>query len=282
MKKSIKLMAGFALTDLFLWIALSPRFATKLYHSRLFTRNGVRGSMDLVRQFNEVETSPVEFRAKDGTQLRGWFYKHPTSKKVFIYNQGRNSDLGKALNYAKVMLAAGASVFSYEYRGFGDTPGQPSVVGICQDGLTAYDYVSGTLGYQAQDIVIYGESLGAGVAAYVAERRKSAGLVLQSGFASLERIGKEMFAALKVYPGWLFPRPTLDNAKAVKKIQPPLLVIHGVRDEVIPVHHSRLIFDGASGSKQLVHLPNSGHTDLVEADGPAFVGALRNFLVALA
>lgn len=282
MKKSIKLMAGFALTDLFLWIAFSPRFATRLYHSKLFKRDGVRGSMDLVRQFAEVETSPVEFRAKDGTPLRGWFYKHPTSKKVFIYNQGRNSDLGKALNYVRVMLAAGASVFSYEYRGFGDTPGEPSVVGICQDGLSAYDYVVGKLGYQAEDIVIYGESLGAGVAAYVAERRRSAGLVLQSGFASLERIGKEMFAALKVYPGWLFPRPTLDNAKAVKKIQPPLLVIHGVRDEVIPVHHSRLIFDGATGSKHLVHLSNSGHTDLVEADGPAFVGALRNFLTALA
>lgn len=282
MKKSIKLMAGFALADLFLWIAVSPRFATKLYHSKLFRRDGERGSMDLVRQYNEVETSPVEFKAKDGTTLRGWFYKHPTSTKVFIYNQGRNSDLGKALNYAKVMLAAGASVFSYEYRGFGDTPGYPSVVGICEDGLTAYDFVSKQLGYQAQDIVIYGESLGAGVAAYVAERRQAAGLVLQSGFASLERIGKEMFAALKVYPGWLFPRPTLDNARAVKKIQPPLLVIHGVQDEVIPVHHSRLIFDGALGHKQLVQLPNSGHTNLVEADGPAFVGALRNFLTALA
>lgn len=282
MKKSIKLMAGFALADLILWIAVSPRFATKLYHSKLFRRDGERGSMDLVRQYSEVQTSPVEFRAKDGTPLRGWFYKHPTSTKVFIYNQGRNSDLGKALNHAKVMLAAGASVFSYEYRGFGDTPGYPSVAGICEDGLTAYDFVTNKLGYQAEDIVIYGESLGAGVAAYVAERRKSAGLVLQSGFASLERIGKEMFAALKVYPGWLFPRPTLDNARAVKKIQPPLLVIHGVQDEVIPVHHSRLIFDGAGGRKQLVQLPNSGHTNLVEADGPAFVGALRNFLTALA
>jgi len=282
MKKSLKLMVGFALSDLFLWIAMSPRFATKLYHSKLFKFDGERGSMELVRQFNEVETSTVAFRAKDGTPLRGCFYKHPTSEKVFIYNQGRNSDLGKALNYAKVMLAAGASVFSYEYRGFGETPGNPSVVGICEDGLTAYDFVRDNLGYQADNIVIYGESLGAGVAAYVAERRAAAGLVLQSGFASLERIGKEMFAALKVYPGWLFPRPTLDNARAVKKNHPPLLVIHGVNDEVIPVHHSRLIFDGASGSKQLVQLPNSGHTNLVEADGPAFVGALRNFLTALA
>lgn len=282
MKKSTKLMAGFALADLVLWIALSPRFATRLYHSKLFKSNGVRGSMDLVRQYDEVETSPIDFQAKDGTPLRGWLYKHPTSKKVFIYNQGRSSDLGKALNYAKVMLAAGASVFSYEYRGFGDTPGEPSVVGICEDGLTAYDYVVEQLGYEPEDIIIYGESLGAGVAAYVSERRKAAGLVLQSGFASLERIGKDMFAALRVYPSWLFPRPKLDNARAVTKNHPPLLVIHGVHDEVIPVHHSRLIFDGASGSKQLVHLPNSGHTDLVEADGPAFVGALQNFLTALA
>ncbi len=282
MKKSIKYMVGFAVSDLILWLAMSPRFATKLYHSKLFKSNGVRGSMQLVRDFNEVETSAIEFRAKDGTPLRGWFYKHPTSKKVFIYNQGRSSDLGKALNYAKVMLAAGASVFSYEYRGFGDTPGNPSVIGICEDGLAAYDYVAGSLGYQADDIVIYGESLGAGVAAYVAERRKAAGLILQSGFASLERIGKDMVAALKLYPSWLFPRPRLDNAAAVKRNHLPLLVIHGVNDEVIPVHHSRLIYDSARGSKQLVQLPNSGHTDLVEADGPAFVGALRNFLSAIA
>jgi fermentation-respiration switch protein FrsA (DUF1100 family) len=282
MKKSIKFLVGFAVSDLILWLAMSPRIATKLYHSKLFKSNGVRGSMQSLRDFNEVQTSEITFRAKDGTPLRGWFYKHPTSSKVFIYNQGRSSDLGKSLTYAKVMLAAGASVFCYEYRGFGDTPGKPSVVGICEDGLTAYDYVSGKLGYQADNIVIYGESLGAGVAAYVSERRKAAGLVLQSGFASLERIGKDMVTALRVYPSWLFPRPSLDNAKAVTHAHPPLLVIHGVNDEVIPVHHSRLIYDGACGSKQLVQLPNSGHTNLVEADGPAFVGALRSFLTALA
>jgi hypothetical protein len=69
MKKSTKLMAGFALADLVLWIALSPRFATRLYHSKLFKSNGVRGSMDLVRQYDEVETSPIDFQAKDGTPL---------------------------------------------------------------------------------------------------------------------------------------------------------------------------------------------------------------------
>src|SRR6185437_7029120 len=99
MNKSIKYMVGFAAVDLLLWIALSPRFATKLYHSKLFKGNGVRGSLQDVRQFKDVETFEVEFRAKDGTPLNGWFYKHPTSKKVFIYNQGRCSDLGKALNY---------------------------------------------------------------------------------------------------------------------------------------------------------------------------------------
>lgn len=282
MKKSIKYAVGAAAVGQLLWIALSPRFATKLYHSKLFKGNGVRGSMQDVREFKDVETVEVEFRAKDGTLLHGWYYKHPTSKKVFIYNQGRCSDLGKALNYAKVMLAAGASVFSHEYRGFGDTPGKPSVVGICEDGLNAYDYVVNNLGYDPSDIIIYGESLGAGVAAYVSQHRKAAGLVLQSGFASLERIGKDMFSVLRAYPSWLFPRFGLDNAKAMRGTHPPLLVIHGIQDEVIPVHHSRLIFDGASGNKRLVHLPNSRHTDLVEQDGPAFVGALKDFLGALA
>jgi hypothetical protein len=282
MKKTIKYAIGFAVSDLILWLAMSPRFATKLYHSKLFKSEGEPGSMQLVRDFNEVETSSLDFPAHDGTPLHGWFYKHPTSKKVFIYNMGRSSDLGKSLKYAKVMLAAGGSVFAYEYRGFGSTSGKPSVIGICEDGLAAYDYVAGRLGYQVNDIVIYGESLGAGVATYVAERRNAAGLVLQSGFASLERIGKEMVAALKVYPSWLFPRPRLDNAEAVTRKHPPLLVIHGVNDEVIPVHHSRLIYDGASGRKQLVHLKNSGHCDLADADGPAFVGALRNFLSAIA
>lgn len=281
MNKTIKYLIGFAISDAILWLALSPRIATKLYHSKLFKKEGERGDMELLRDFNEVETSELFFPACDGTPLHAWFFKHPTSKKVFLYNMGRSSDLGKSLNYSKIMLDAGGSVFVYEYRGFGSTPGAPSVLGICQDGLTAYDYVQKTLGYDPKDIVIYGESLGAGVASYVSQHRKSAGYVLQSGFASLERIGKEMVAALKVYPRWLFPNPSLDNAEIAAGPHPPLLVIHGIKDDVIPVHHSRLIFDGASEPKQLVQLKNSAHSDLSVADASAFTSALRKFLVTV-
>lgn len=280
MTKAIKRVVGFCLSNLVLWLALSPRFAIKLYQLKLFKIFGEPGSLESLRNFNDVENFPVDFAAIDGTMLHGWFYKGQGSK-IFVYNMGRNSDLGKSLANARAMLAAGASVFTYEYRGFGSTAGKPSVKGICEDGLTAYDVVLAQLGYDPANIIVYGESLGAGVASFVTEHRATAGLVLQSGFASFDAIGKSQQRFLRLYPRFLFPR-LLNNRQTVARQHPPLLVIHGAQDTFIPVKQAHLIFDAACEPKKLVLLPNSHHRDMATLDWQPFVSALADFLATLA
>ncbi|MGH9551458.1 MAG: alpha/beta hydrolase, partial [Terriglobales bacterium] len=251
------------------------------YHRKLFAMDPTRGDEAQLAAFNDVENREVLFRAVDGKRLRGWLFKHPTSKRVWLYSIGRSSDIPKNLEYVRMLLESGASVFVYEYRGFGQSEGQPSVRRICQDGLSAYDCLTRQLGYTADQIVFYGESLGGSVATYVCARRRAAGIVLQSTFASLERIAKEMVPALKVYPRAMFPRPLLDTAQTLQGQHPPLLIMHGVLDNVIPLHHSLLIFGAASEPKQVVHLKHSLHTKINITDREEFVHALSSHLASL-
>jgi uncharacterized protein len=276
MRKSSKFLTGFVLSDVLLWLISSPRFALKFYQAKVFETFGVRGPMEELLAFKEFENFPVFLEAVDGTVMQGWFYQGP-GDKLFVYNMGRNSDIAKSLANARVMLAAGASVFTFEYRGFGSTAGKPSLKSICEDGLTAYDFARDQLGYDESAIIIYGESLGAGVASYVSDCRPAAGLVLQSGFASFEHIGKKQKKFLRIYPNFLFPR-ALNNEERVARAHPPLLVIHGEQDTFIPVDQAHRIFDAACPPRQLALLPNSHHRDMAELDWDAYLKALTGYL----
>ena len=129
--------------------------------------------------------------------------------------------------------------------------------------------------------MIYGESLGAGIASYLSQVVPACGLVLQSGFVSLRRIGGEHLAPLKAYPSWLFPQPHLDNVSVVKQNHPPLLVIHGLKDGTIPFAHAEEIFKHALEPKTFVRLPNSDHIDLYLQDAETFCLGLKRFLDTL-
>ncbi len=278
MRKSTKVLLGGAAIAKIAWLCLSPRVATKLYHSKLFRNDQGQGPEVLLDAFNDVQNYRVAVKTVDGTKLRGWYFKHPTASKVWLFFMGRASDIPKNLGYVRMLLEAGASVFIFEYRGFGKSPGKPSIVGVCQDALAAYDCLVEEFGYNGNQIVFYGTSLGAAIAAHVSTVRSYAGRVLQSGFASLESIGKEMLGLLKVYPTLLFPRPLLDTINIVRKNDKPLLIMHGKHDDVIPVSHSHRIFAAAAEPKRLVVLDHSAHKGIDLTDRAPVVEALTRFL----
>jgi len=267
------------------WVISSPRVLPGLYTSKLFHPDKELGDSAQIADLKSFKTVPnheVWFSSQDGSQLHGWLFLKPGATKIYILFPGNAGDLPKRVDYFRLLLASGASVFAYEARGFGLSKGQPTIKHICEDGENAYDYVSKTLGFASQNIVLYGVSLGCTVATHVSTVRSAAGLILQSGFASLPDIAYEKVPFLRIYPQILFPHaPSLDNVAIVEQPHVPLLVMHGEADKIIGIHHSLKIYDRASGVKTFVKFPYSGHASIDDRDRAAFVATLQQFLQTL-
>lgn len=263
------------------WLGLSPRIATGLYEPQLFNPGKGNGSQTDLRAFQDVENHEVFFKAADGTTLHGWIYVNPGSRQILLIHPGNAGDIAGRLQLTKLLLQTGASVFQYEPRGFGLTGGEPTLAGVAADGLAAYDYLVNVAGYSPDSIVLYGMSLGSGVATYVSEQRRSAGIVIHAGFSSLEHIGKEKLPILRIYPSWLFPHPRMDNAGILKASHPPLLILHGEKDAMIPIAHAEELNRRASQPKELFRFPNSGHWTFDADDARLFVTTIERFLSSL-
>ena len=285
MNRNKLLVSAFALPALLglAYLAISPKFAKNwLYHKKIFKSeedNPCR--FDLLEEFKHSNKTQHFFPAIDGKRMHGWLFRNDKTRDIALYCIGRTSCITNCLENVAMLLEGGYSVFIFEYRGFGESEGtpkkHPSIESICEDGVTAYDYVVKGLGFSAEDVTVYGESLGSGVATHVTTKRNMRGLILQSGFASLKRIGEHMMPFLKVYPRWLYPRLHLDTEQTLRRGHPPLLIMHGQKDEVIPYAHAEILFKAASGEKRLVALPNSMHRFIWHTDQRLYTTAIREF-----
>jgi uncharacterized protein len=267
------------------YIVLSPRVSPFLYSAKLFrpevcTDGGYEGPPIV-----GVIPKDVYFNAPNGNRLHGWFFKLPNSNYIAVVNHGNKGNIGTMTHLTPVdlLLNSGVSVLLYDYEGYGISQGKPSLKGILADGKAAYDYAITGLGYRPAQIIEYGESLGCAVAGRLAVCVPCAGVILQSGFASLERIGKEAMPIVKIYPSWLFPLPRLDTAEMLKQPHPPLLIIHGKQDTVVPFAHAEALYESASQPKQLLALPNTAHHDILthEHDKELAIATIKGFISKL-
>lgn len=263
------------------WLGLSPRFQPGLYEPKLFNPDQGNGSQADLRAFKEVENEEIFFPTSGGATLHGWIYLKPDSRKILLIHPGNAGDIAGRLFLTELLLTSGASVFQYEPRGFGLSSGQPSLKSFAEDGLAAYDYLASVRGYSAGSIVLYGMSLGSGVATYVSSERKAGGLIIHAGFSSLERLAKEKMPVLEIYPSWLFPNPSMDNAEILQGSHPPLLILHGEKDAVIPVAHAWELADQASEPKRFVRFPDSGHWTFDADDIQLFLVTVTGYLTSL-
>lgn len=197
---------------------------------------------------------------------------------MILFNHGNAGNLSSRNSIVSLLIKTGASVFIYDYEGFGKSGGLPSIDGICENGLTAYDFLVYKEGVDPRSIIVYGESLGTGVAMYLADKRPVGGVILQSGFSSLRTIALEVFPSLKLFPPFLFPTQQLDTLKLSKKPHPPLLIVHGMKDEVVPYSHAERVYKEAAEPKQLLTLPNSGHVDICATAPNEFLKTVIEFI----
>ncbi|MBC7996782.1 MAG: alpha/beta fold hydrolase [Leptolyngbya sp.] len=264
-----------------LYVVLSPRFSPRIYSSKLFFPDEHRGDMKALRSYGKYQNAEIPFLAQDGFRMRGWYFANTASKKIYLVHQGNSGDIPRHMEIIDLLLESGASVFIYDPRGFGESAGKPTIQHWLEDAESAYDVVNHQLHFTAEQIIIFGISLGSAAATHLSTVRPARGLILQSGFSSLEAIAKEEVKGLRIYPSFLFTRPAFDNARILSGSHPPLLLVHGLKDDVIGPDHTRTMYFAASEPKSVLYMQDSNHTEVAVTDRPKYLQTLKMFLASL-
>lgn len=261
----------------FFYILLSPRIALPFYNTMIFYPQKYPGGQYEVGSVEGISRNDVYFTSANGKRLHGWLFRRGGKGPTVLLSHGNSGNLSYRVGLCALVLKGGASVMVYDYQGYGRSEGSPSLPGILDDGLAAYNYLTEQEKIPPAKIVHMGESLGSLVASHLAGTRPCGGVIMQSGLATFKRIALEALPYLVVYPPWLFPSPQLDNGAVFEKPHPPLLLVHGMRDDIVSVGHSEELYKRAVGQKTLVRLPDAGHNDIYSVNADQYQDALNKF-----
>lgn len=209
--------------------------------------------------------------AKDGTKLNAWWYPLAGTRRATLFLHGNSGNVTNRVDHARRIREAGSAVLILDYRGYGKSEGRPDERGVYQDADAAYVQVLKE-GFEPHDIVIHGESLGTAIAVDLASHHPCAGLILESPLSSVQEIA----ATVVPWIGPLFVRGFNSRSK-IGSVHVPLMVIHGNRDAIVPISHSRRLFAAANEPKEFWEIPGGTHNELLDVAGTEYVTKLLAF-----
>ena len=202
--------------------------------------------------------STVHCQTQDGLQLAGWYRAPPVGGSLIVLFHGNAGHPGLRADKANALLAAGYGVLLAGYRGYGGNPGSPSEKGLLSDGRAWLDFLT-RAGVSGSRLVLWGESLGGGIAVRLATERRVGAVILEASFTSLTDV------VATLYP-WLPVRSVLldryDSLALIAQLRAPLLIVHGEKDRTVPVRFGRALFDAAREPKQAYWVEEGAHNDL--------------------
>ncbi len=210
---------------------------------------------------NVPEMSVVYVTTSDGVKLLSWFAP-PKKKdgKIAVIFHGNAGNIGGRGIKARYFLDRGYGVFLSEYRGFGGNPGNPTEQGLYNDGRAALKWLE-EKGYVPGQFVIYGESIGSGVAVQMALETQPRYLILECPFASALEIAKARYSFLPVE---FMMHDRYDSVGKIGKVASSLLIVHGDEDPVVPIDSGKRLFEAANHPKEFCSIAGGGHSDLYD------------------
>ena len=216
----------------------------------------------------------VAYETADGLTLQAWHAPAAAGRPTIVLFHGNAGHHGDRVWKVRFLRDAGYGVLLASYRGYGGNPGRPTEAGLTADGHAAMAWLNAN-GVPPERTVLYGESLGSGVACILASRYDVAAVILEAPFTSIADVARTRFP---IFPVGLLVRDRFDNLSRVAGLQAPLLILHGERDATVPVRFGRRLYDAAGDPKRGAWFAQAEHTDLYE-HGAA--DAVLEFLASL-
>ncbi|TXI22534.1 MAG: alpha/beta hydrolase [Nitrosomonas sp.] len=219
----------------------------------------------------------VVLTTSDQEKLHGWFVpaaKETTATILFLH--GNAGNISHRMGYLSIFHQLGYNTFIVDYRGYGNSSGTPTEEGTYQDALTAWNYLIENKTIPGSRIVLFGESLGGAIAAWLASKNDPGALVLASTFTSIPDIAADLYPLLPVR---LMARFHYNTSKYLQSVTCPVIVAHSPEDEIVPFKHAQALFDKAPNPKQFIVLQGK-HNDSFFVEQDAWVHPLNQFIRA--
>ena len=199
----------------------------------------------------------IRLRTPDGVELIAWHQPAMPNQPTLLYFHGNGGNLLDRAGRMAEYLKQGRGFLMLSYRGYGGSGGKPSEKANVADATLAYEFLL-EKGVPAADIILYGESLGSGVAVQLAAARPVGGVILDAPYTSIADVGARVYPLLPVH-ALLLDR--YDTLARIDRINAPLLIVHGEEDNLIPVTMGETVFEKAKEPKTMRPVAGAGHSD---------------------
>jgi uncharacterized protein len=194
----------------------------------------------------------------DGLSLLSWYLPPREGRPVILYFHGNGGSIGGRADRMQRFGHEGYGVLLAEYRGYGGNPGAPTETGLFDDARAASDFLRRE-GIAAGRLVLYGESLGSGVAVHLATTQPIAALILESPYTSVGALAQYHYPYI---PAGLLIWDRFDSLSRIGEVKAPVLILHGGHDRIVPDRFSRALLAAAPEPKESWFAPDAGHEDL--------------------
>lgn len=268
--KWLRMILVAAVTALLFWTIAAMLFEEKFIY---FPQKYPSGPYDQAKAIPNLRDCWIV--ASDGVKIHGWFAPAESAKATLLISHGNAGNISHRYLILRSLQRRGYNVLMYDYRGYGRSEGSPSEEGLYEDGRAAFDYTLSLPGVDSASVFLWGTSLGGAVAVDVATRRRAAGLILESTFTSAKDVARVAYPFLPVH---FTLRTRLNSVAKIQTLHLPVLVIHGSRDDIIPIGLGRRLFQAANEPKEFYEIPAADHNDTFFVGGEEYFDRIDRFI----
>ena len=221
------------------------------------------------------EIEKVKITTKDKIDLIGWFYnKNIENSKIILFFHGNAGSLENRTYKLNHFKDLNLNFLIIAWRGFNGNSGKPNEIGLYEDAASAIRWLK-KKGIEEKNIVLYGESLGTGVAVEIAQNKNYAGVILESPFTSMVNMGKKYYP---FFPVSLLLKDKFESYKKINNIFVPVLIVHGTVDKIVPYDMGKKMYELANEPKFFYSQEYGDH--MIEYD-EKLLSALKKFILSL-
>lgn len=225
-------------------------------------------------EYLSLDYEDLTLTTNDGIKLNAWWIPGPNARATLLFFHGNAGNISHRLDSIKIFHELGLSVLIIDYRGYGKSTGKASEEGTYIDAETAWHYLTKEKKVNPDNIIIFGRSLGGGIATWLAEKHPAAGLIVESSFTSIAEIGKHYYPYL---PTSFLARIKYPSIDRMKNIHSPLLVIHSANDEIVPYKFGQRLYEAGNEPKTFMDIIGS-HNDGYKFTGSTYIEGLNQFI----
>lgn len=218
--------------------------------------------------------SEVWIDDEDGTRIHGLWWDEPADSDVILFLHGNAQEVYSWSLVREDLDPLGCRMLLIDYRGYGKSEGEPQEAGLYMDGSAALRWLR-SQGVSASNTIVFGKSLGGGVACEIARGQDLRALVLESTFTSLASVASSLFPFAREGLG---AEGAYDSISKLGEISSPVLVIHGDADMLIPFDEGERLFAAAGEPKELFVVRGAGHNDVSIVAGEAYAARIGRWL----